>query len=905
MSSSKSPFKNSLRVKKRKSIAEIHFQEFNMQFIEHEILTSDHRKASEANQMNQIDVSKFRKLKTPQLMESIQNSSFGQYVINQPRESNMSKKSVNKNKVFQVHYPKTGFPMINHDEAYNIKTKNLAQKRKELQALSQNHNNSNRNRSDFGHERLNSNYGTRQHAKTSFNSPQRRLVSQSEANRERLNYHHLDHNMSAIDMNQTYIDNGRQSALGSSIIQEFEFRPQSVNPYAAIADQNNVQKQSLKDAKVIFKFQDKGILNSSNLKMNNITKRISNYHILKDHRKFTQQRASSQEKIMSRSWVVTSKRMNLGFQTAQEMTLILMQVENIRYLDLQKNALGDQSITILMHSIKRSKSLYYLNLASTAITQKGAKRIFRALRKNESLVQLSLGCVDGVYRNRIGMKGLHEFRNMLQNNKTLSILDISYNRIMNEGFKALIFAIENQESIISINVSNNEITKESLLEVKNSLVNTSLQSLEINNNAISNEGLDVLLANLKAKYKSKLIRLDLSMCSLNHKIFAKIFPIISKNQFLRFLILDKNNFAKDAFSNIKEGLRNNVTLKCLNDDGAKTIGECITTAGHLQILILSNNSITDRGMEYISTGITKAPLNRFALQTLDLSFNLISDLICYNKTIRTINFKSNLLRDNCGKAILEGLNTHNKYMSKIELTLNQISFAILEQIKIRLRQNEQKDAVHKTKHYFNERLKVLSKQERTQNLQAQEQYEKACQELVKINLIADDKQEKMNKMIDSVKNQIKKQEIDLDLYLQKSQQIDKYFKKLDFEAIVKQKLKESEFSQLEKSLKQLSQHNETIELNCQKLKQKIHRKLDFYIQEVMDIQLHIEEEKQKASPIKESARAGGEDSNNNQSPSQSFNKSFSKSPAQLIKKALQQQVLGSPLKIKRLDSQQF
>ena len=100
-----------------------------------------------------------------------------------------------------------------------------------------------------------------------------------------------------------------------------------------------------------------------------------------------------------------------------------------------------------MHSIKRSKSLYHLNLSSTSISHKGAKRIFRALRKNESLISLSLGCIDGVYRNRIGMKGIFELRNMLQTNKTLNILDLSYNRIMNEGFKSLIFAIENQESI--------------------------------------------------------------------------------------------------------------------------------------------------------------------------------------------------------------------------------------------------------------------------------------------------------------------------------------------------------------------------------------------------------------------------------------------------------------------------
>jgi Ran GTPase-activating protein (RanGAP) involved in mRNA processing and transport len=83
-----------------------------------------------------------------------------------------------------------------------------------------------------------------------------------------------------------------------------------------------------------------------------------------------------------------------------------MKNQNLTYLDLAKNPLGDQGVTILMHAIKRSNSIYHLNLSSTGLTHKGAKRIFRALHKNESLVSLSLGCIDGVLKNRIGVKGV-------------------------------------------------------------------------------------------------------------------------------------------------------------------------------------------------------------------------------------------------------------------------------------------------------------------------------------------------------------------------------------------------------------------------------------------------------------------------------------------------------------------
>ena len=72
--------------------------------------------------------------------------------------------------------------------------------------------------------------------------------------------------------------------------------------------------------------------------------------------------------------------------------------------------------------------------------------------------------------------------------------------------------------------------------------------------------------------------------------------------------------------------------------------------------------------------------------------NASIDILKVNKTLKTLNFKSNLLRDQTGKAILEALNNHNKFIFKIELCLNQISFSILEQINVKISHNESKDA---------------------------------------------------------------------------------------------------------------------------------------------------------------------------------------------------------------------
>eukprot|EP00347_Sterkiella_histriomuscorum_P005528 403356270 len=912
---------------------EIQFQDFDMQFIEHERMTA-------TNISKNIDFAKFRKLRTPSMVESNKNQSFGNYITgatgqragSQIRQGNFAfkiQKTIKREDPIVVE-PKTSFPLLTHEKAFGIKTK-LIQKYKEkskeksysishmkpkLQVTTSINTLQNNNQPRYGTAIGQSKTSNNSPQENKHNQPDRKLQSQPDGQ-------HLNNSFIKHIENQKFLNNSIQLG-GASIMNDSIMRPQSMLYMNQIQEQNVNQSQIqvqiaqqydkgriLREAKQIQQYQDQGILGTNDLRMTNIVKRIGNYQVMKQHKKFHQRRAMSvslaeQEKNEDLEDVASSisssndidefiigqqKHLQLKlrgpliqkikqdqryFEQNKEQdqaTLSKQEIEQIyqsrckdlglvlpreqelrfksycqskcingkiilkdtiRYLDLQKNSISDQGITILMHAIKRSKSLYYLNLSSTALSHKGAKRIFRALRKNESLISLHLGCVDGVYRNRVGMKGLIELHNMLQTNKTLNILDLSYNRIMNEGFKTLIFAIENQENIISLNVANNEITSEVLEDVKYAMVNTGIMSLEINNNPITNDGLDILLANLKAKYKAKLIRLNLSSCQLTHKVIPKIFPILSKNKFLRFLILDQNNFEKDAFASIKEGLRNNTSLKCL----------------------------------------IRAISSRFSMQSLDLSFNRISDeshqsikeLLLVNKTLKNLNFKSNLLRDVTGKAIVEALNLHNKYIFKIELTLNQIPCSILEQIKQKLQHNEQNDSNFKSQHYNSERLKIMQKKEKSQNVQAQQQYEKALIEMQKINEIADDKQAKMNKLIDNVKNQIKRQEQELDSYEDKFLQIDKYYKKLDFEAIVKQKLKESEYLQLDKTLKHLQMYNYKQEKKRKillrkydqllfglvgKAVDKYHKKLDFYIKEVSEIQIHIDEEKEKQRIIKE------------------------------------------------------
>lgn len=64
---------------------------------------------------------------------------------------------------------------------------------------------------------------------------------------------------------------------------------------------------------------------------------------------------------------------------------------------------------------------------------------------------------DRLHRNRMGPKACIDLRNLLANNKILSMLNISDNGIGNEGLKMIAPSLTCESSLIYINLSNNDL----------------------------------------------------------------------------------------------------------------------------------------------------------------------------------------------------------------------------------------------------------------------------------------------------------------------------------------------------------------------------------------------------------------------------------------------------------------
>lgn len=116
---------------------------------------------------------------------------------------------------------------------------------------------------------------------------------------------------------------------------------------------------------------------------------------------------------------------------------------------------------------------------------------------------------------------------------------------------------------------------------------------------IKNKGVNAILSLLKHKFGTKLIKLNLSDCGLTQKVFSTLFPVLSKNTFLKFLNLNKNNFTRNNFWIMRDSLRMNNALESLSmsnckidDSGAEALACVISAAVKLKTLIISHNAIT-------------------------------------------------------------------------------------------------------------------------------------------------------------------------------------------------------------------------------------------------------------------------------------------------------------------------
>ena len=346
----------------------------------------------------------------------------------------------------------------------------------------------------------------------------------------------------------------------------------------------------------------------------------------------------------------------------------IISAKQVIYLNLASNQISTEGLKIIQHEVIASKSLKYLNLGVSEgsfrvnnFSGDGGIIIARILLNNESIETLIL------QENLLGEDAGDKIGAALIQNKTLKKLVLSDNKIKNKGARSI---IENGTSLISIDLSENDITPEICYDLKNLMVHSKhLREVIWNGNYVGLKGINYIVEALKAN--SKIKSLSLRNTSIGKVGVQSLALGLYKNEHLKILDLGSNSITFESFKDLCDSLNNNKIkiLRCKNnllgDESAKYFAESILNKESTSYLIsfdFSSCKIYDQGLIYLLNSLTT------------------------NEKINWINLKDNYFSHEIDFVILNFLEK-NTHLTHIDLTKNRFSFQCLQKVNKIIKRN--------------------------------------------------------------------------------------------------------------------------------------------------------------------------------------------------------------------------
>ncbi|KAI9145190.1 hypothetical protein BKA69DRAFT_1049877 [Paraphysoderma sedebokerense] len=124
----------------------------------------------------------------------------------------------------------------------------------------------------------------------------------------------------------------------------------------------------------------------------------------------------------------------------------------LRTLVLDKNPLGDETAGIFCTGLAQNKSIMCLHLADCNLTYKTGEHLRYLLQHNKTIQEINLSW------NHLGPTGVSTLGLGLKENTTLKKLDLTWNRFGNKGYEALKDALITNSTIEVLIVSSNNLS---------------------------------------------------------------------------------------------------------------------------------------------------------------------------------------------------------------------------------------------------------------------------------------------------------------------------------------------------------------------------------------------------------------------------------------------------------------
>ncbi|XP_072329575.1 NACHT, LRR and PYD domains-containing protein 3-like [Scyliorhinus torazame] len=300
---------------------------------------------------------------------------------------------------------------------------------------------------------------------------------------------------------------------------------------------------------------------------------------------------------------------NLTYKSCEKLVAVLKDNHNIILLDLTDNNIQDKGVSSLCNALEDAKcSLRMLSVGGNKLTTGCCERLATVLKQNKTLVELDLS------NNRIGEEGLRQLTEALKN-ENCALLKLGLNSIFAfefgimgtyedaSGAEILCDALKSKNCVLqSLGLAKNSFTQKCCTNLISSLTNNhTLTDIDLSSNNLQNEGITALCEILKGP-DCKIQSLKVANTKLTSDCCGALASVFSTNQTLTELDVSMNELGNNGintlFSPFKtshcklEKLR--LSKTGLTDACSKEFQAAFATSQTLIHLDVSHNRFTDK-----------------------------------------------------------------------------------------------------------------------------------------------------------------------------------------------------------------------------------------------------------------------------------------------------------------------
>lgn len=253
---------------------------------------------------------------------------------------------------------------------------------------------------------------------------------------------------------------------------------------------------------------------------------------------------------------------------------------------LMGNQLGDDTLLAFSNATVCNRDLTKVDLSWNHVGPQGTNCLWRCFQRNPLVNFLLMA-------NNIGDEGTVHLCDAMKRfgGRSQTSLNLYRNNITHRGAEAVGKLLENNGTLLEVNLTGNSIGQKGMMALKNSLLaledDCSLRSLNLSNNLLGDEGA-IPLAEVIAANLGCLIHVDCSNNHISDKGAAALVKALQSNSSLQILDCQGNTFGPKAIAGVEELVRETKTLKSLN------IANCVSSAEvrrHLMMVVGEHDGV--------------------------------------------------------------------------------------------------------------------------------------------------------------------------------------------------------------------------------------------------------------------------------------------------------------------------